>query len=160
MRPWNAATSLLNCRSNCINHKKSASALLEINGNCREISFLRYCNYKVRVKALKQPLGYPMIPRVSAIMVAEISIRRSSKTSLFELQCNILKKMNKILLLKQRGYQMKRLCINGPTWKYTKNHNKDLGEKLRRLKYINSLYELVHGFKRSYKMISVGGTMT
>ena len=55
---------------------------------------------------------------------------------------------------------MKRLCINGPTWKYTKNHNKDLGEKLRRLKDINSLYELVHGFKRSYKMISVGGTMT
>ena len=120
MRPWNYATSSLNCRHNCINHKHMETPLLTINGNCRERSFLRNCNQKIRVKALQQPLGYPMFPRVNAMMVTEIRIIWISKTSLFALQCNILKKINEVLLLKYRRYQMKILCWNEPIWRYAK----------------------------------------
>ena len=118
MRPWNAATSLLNCRRNCINHKHGASPLLMLNGNYRQRSFLINYNYKIRVKSLQQPLGYPILHRVNAMMVAESRIIWISKTSIFALQFKSLKKTKEILLLKQRRYQIKILRLNKPIWRY------------------------------------------
>ena len=116
---WNSAISLLNCRGNWINNKQSTRDLLVIRGKCREISVLRHCNYKIRIKYLQHPLGHPRTPIVKAMMVAERIKGWSFKTSIFALQWKSLKKMNVFF---GNRYDIKwKYCVGtnqyGDTWR-------------------------------------------